>query len=64
MSVLRNDSNIAKIKMGIHVISELFRGHSGGMPMRPELVTYTPIPHDWKEYHHHRGSQWVFQSVL
>ena len=41
-----------------------FQGHSGGIPTSPELMKYTPIPYDWEKYLHHRGSQWVFQSIL
>ena len=61
--VLRNGLNNAKIKMGIEVISEL-SGHSGGIPLSPELMKYTPGPYDWKEYIYHKGSQWFFHSIL
>ena len=26
------------------------RGHSGGIPISPELLKYTPVPFDWKKY--------------
>ena len=40
------------------------QGHSGGIPISPEIMRYTLIPYNWKEYLYHRGSSWVFQSVL
>ena len=27
-------------------------------------MKYTPIPCKWKEYIYHRGSSWIFQSIL
>ena len=39
-------------------------GHSAGTPISPELIKYTPILYVWKKYLYHRGSQWIFQSVL
>ena len=38
--------------------------HSGGIPIRPEMMEYTFIPYDWKEYIFHRGSSWDSQSTL
>ena len=38
--------------------------HSGGTPICPELMKYTPFPCTWKEYIYHRGSAWIFQSIL
>ena len=41
------------------------QGHSGGIPISPELMKYTPISYDWKKYLFHKGiCQWVFQSIL
>ena len=39
-------------------------GHSAGTPISPELIKYTPILYVWKKYLYHRGSQWIFQSIL
>ena len=40
------------------------QGHSGGIPVVPELVGYTSIPYDWKEYIFHRGCSWDMSSIL
>ena len=40
------------------------QGHSGGIPISPELMKYTPISSGWKKYLFHKGNQWVFQSIL
>ena len=40
------------------------QGHSGGFPIVPELMGYTSIPCDWKEYIFHRGCSWGMQSIL
>ena len=39
------------------------QGHSGGIPIMPELMGYTSIPYNWKE---HMFSQklWSVQSIL
>ena len=39
------------------------QGHPGGIPIRPEMMEYTPILCDWKEYIFHRGSSWDAQSL-
>ena len=38
------------------------QGHSGGIPIRPELMIYTLIPHKWKECIFHRGISSSFHS--
>ena len=40
------------------------QGHSGGIPMMPELMGYTSAPHNWKEYIFHRGCSWSVQYIL
>ena len=52
------------MKMGIYVITELFRDTLVGIPISPELMKCTPIPYKWKEYSNHKGSSWIFQSIL
>ena len=60
MAVLGNGSNVAKIKMGTQVISELFsdirtiQRHSGGVPISSELMKYTPTPYNGKEHINHK----------
>ena len=41
MAVLKNGSNIAKMKMSFYVISELLRDTLVVFPMSPELMKYT-----------------------
>ena len=31
------------------------QGHSGGIPIMPELMGYTSVPYNWKQYICHRG---------
>ena len=40
------------------------QGHSGGIPISPELMNHTLIPYKWKEYIFHRGISWNFRSIL
>ena len=40
------------------------QGHSGGIPIRPEMMEYTFFPYKWKEYVFRRGSSWNSQSIL
>ena len=40
------------------------QGHSGGIPIMLELIAYTSIPYNWKEYVFHRGCSWSVQSIL
>ena len=51
-----------------HKISLLYfraiQGHSGGLPIMPELMGYTSIPYNWKEYIFHKGCLWDVQSIL
>ena len=64
MAVLRNDSNIAKIKMGNLSHFRAIQGHSGGIPVSPELKKYTLIPYDWKKYRLSQRKSMFFQSIL
>ena len=40
------------------------QGHTGDITMRPEMMEYTLIPHNWKEYIIHMGISWNSQSIL
>ena len=40
------------------------QGHSGGIPIDPELMGYVLIPYNWKEYFYHRGCSFSISSVL
>ena len=40
------------------------QGHSGGIPIEPELLGYVIIPRKWKRYILHRGPSWNYQSIL
>ena len=40
------------------------QGHSGGIPISPELMNYTVITYNWKEHIYHIGIMWNFQSIL
>ena len=43
---------------------QAIQGHSGGIPISPELMNYTLNPYNWKEHIYHRGISWNFQSIL
>ena len=62
-AVIRKDSNTARTAMDLCYLRAT-QGHSGGIPISPELMNYTFIPHKWKEYIFHRGISWNFQSIL
>ena len=40
------------------------QGHSGGIPIMPELMECTSIPYNWTEYIFHRGCLWSVHSIL
>ena len=40
------------------------RGHSGGIPIVPELMECTSIRYEWRECIFHRGCSWDMQSIL
>ena len=40
------------------------QGHSGGIPISPELTNYAFNPYKWKEYILHKRISWNFQSIL
>ena len=40
------------------------QGHSGSIPIMPELMGHTSIPYNWKEYIFHRGCSSSVQSIL
>ena len=63
IAVPRNGSNIAKMKTGIYFISELFRD-TLWYPTSPELMRYSPIPYDWKQYIYLRGCSWVLSGIV
>ena len=40
------------------------QGHSGGIPIDPELMVYIRIPDNWKGFFFHRGRSFSIQSIL
>ena len=40
------------------------QGHSGGIPIGPEMMNFTLVAYNWKEHIYHRGNSWNFQSIL
>ena len=40
------------------------QGHSGGIPIVPELMGYTSFPYNCKECIFHRGCSWSVQYIL
>ena len=53
-----------KNKDGTLCYLRAIQGHSGGIPIEPELMGYVKIPRNWKKYTYHRGLSWNFQSIL
>ena len=51
-------------KHGILGYFRAIQGHSGGIPMEPELMGYVFILRNLKSYTFHRGLSWTFQSIL
>ena len=49
-----------KNKDGILCCLRAIQGHSGRIPIKPELTGYAKIPPNWKKYIHHRGLSWNF----
>ena len=40
------------------------QGHTGGIPIMQELMGYTSLSYNWKEYIFHRVCSWSVQSIL
>ena len=53
-----------KNRDGTRYCLRAIQGHSGGIPINPELMNYVSVRYKWKEYVFHRGVSWNFQSVL
>ena len=53
-----------KYNDGLLCYSRAFQGHSGGIPIEPELMGYVFIPRNWKRYVFHTGLSWNFQSEM
>ena len=60
----RKASNSAKMKRKFSCCLRVIQGHSGGIPVEPELMDYALIFHKWKKYVFHRELSWNFQSIL
>ena len=50
----RQDSSTARIPKVRWLTFEQLKGHSGGIPVDPDLMGYIRIPYNWKEYVFHR----------
>ena len=53
-----------KDKDGLLCYARAFQGHSGGIPIEPELMGYVFIPRNWKRHVFHTGLSWNFQSEM
>ena len=62
-AVLGKGLNNAKIKMDFLCYLRAIQGHSGGIPISPELMNCTLIPYSWIEHIYHRGRSLIFQSI-
>ena len=59
----RKGLSTVKTKMEFLCYLRAIQGHSGGIPIEPELMGYDKNDPNWKTYKNHRGLPWNFQSI-